>query len=159
MGTRESESKQTPKRLTGLNRLRLHTCAFISGFRCESKICSDSVNTITPNHLLHLSDQGLLHVIPTGYSLQIPSSESIPVQYGESEIVLRSMREHNLAGSLSIGNVVLTASGRELARLTTKKTMPGFVEFLLDRWKEYSPTVRNIEPPATALSESVIGER
>ncbi|MER0217465.1 MAG: DUF2806 domain-containing protein [Nitrosomonas sp.] len=146
-----SFSKRTVNQLSDLDKkeaeLFTKLCRFttdISGndyrptpliFDIKSEIYTN--NGIRFDELLHLESIGLIKCeFKDGYLLlELP--KKIRVVYHNQQIDLEMSKEEN--NELSIGDVLLTSVGEQLASICKITPLHGFAEYLLEKWKGHNP--------------------
>ena len=102
--------------------------------------------------LIHLDSIGLLHFEPNSGFLLIDLSKSIVSRYFGRQLRLNLPKETD--NELKIGKVVLTRIGEELAPICGSKPVEGFWEYVMDRWKNYSPKPMAEKKPGAVLDNS-----
>ena len=92
---------------------------------------------ITYSNLSHLDDIGLISFNPvTGFAINV-TSKVASMKYHDTNIRLEFP---STKFKFAIGKVILTKVGRELAHICDSPTIPGFLDYLLQKFKEQNIT-------------------
>lgn len=94
-------------------------------------------NGVNFNTINHLESIGLIQFaqLTTYNRLGLPKSFS--VSYYSSPLVLEMPKEED--NSLSLGHVLLTKTGQELAPICRSQPIPEFFDYVKEKWKAYLP--------------------
>ena len=92
--------------------------------------------------LSHLESIGLVRVDNPGFQ-QSHLPKKCVVHYYDEPLSLEMPNDAN--NVLSLGHVLLTKIGQELAPICGSKPVDGFYEYVKDQWKQYLPKVENTE--------------
>ena len=96
--------------------------------------------------LAHLESIGLIQYADAGpYQLIDQSDRCLMVYYGRP-ITLEVPKVKGIA----VGRTILTSIGRELVPICGSKPVDGFWEYVMDKWKIYSPKPVSEKKPASA---------
>ena len=103
---------------------------------------------ITFYNLNQLDAIGLINHRTEDFALNLGKGFTIPVIYGAKSMLLDT---NNMdSGQLSIGRVMLTKIGRELAPLCVSEPVEGFYEYVKDQWAQYVFDAASPEPDTSA---------
>ena len=126
-------------------------CGFSWSFRIITPLVFDTQAGIYDQHgidfdtLSHLESIGLIQFQNSGVKrLNLPKT-FVVCYYGEPLRLELPKEDEN---ELSIGKVLLTQIGQELAPISGGKPVEGFYEYVKERWKQYLPEVKNAEQKA-----------
>ncbi len=86
--------------------------------------------------LTHLDDIGLVSFESLAGFKRLGIPKSIQVYYHGQPINVEFMQEEN--NEIEIGNVLLTKTGKQLARVCGSKPVEGFMDYILNKWIEQS---------------------
>ena len=85
--------------------------------------------------LRHLVDIGVLNFDPGhGVYLKTEYPKIIKIYYNQTPYNLEFQNEED--NTFEVGQVLLTQIGQELARITKPKPIPGFEEYVFEKWSE-----------------------
>ena len=103
-------------------------------FDSQASIYNDAgINFST---LSHLDSIGLIQFNSFGYERQNLPKEFVVSYCGQPLSLVMKKEKDN---KLSIGKVILTQVGRELASVCQAEGVDGFVDYVKEQWKEYLP--------------------
>lgn len=89
-------------------------------------------HNINYSNLQHLDDIGLLSFSGlTGYTSTFPSKIGVVVYFKDTIIIEFPNNEGNV---LTLGHVILSKIGQELSSICDSKPVPGFLDYVIDRW-------------------------
>lgn len=94
-------------------------------------------NGINFNTLIHLESIGLIQFNNLSEYQRLKLPKSFEVFYYGSPLVLEMPKEEDNA--LSLGHVLLTKTGQELAPICKSKPIPDFVDYVKEKWKAHIP--------------------
>jgi hypothetical protein len=139
-----SYSKRTINFLSSLDKedsvLFTSLCGFAWSFGSLIPLIYDEQAPIYTNHgitfnaLEHLDDIGLVSFVSLGTYGQTGLPKYGCVFYYEARINIEFQLEKD--NQLNTGKVLLTKTGQELAPICGSKPIPGFLDYVLDRWSE-----------------------
>lgn len=109
---------------------------------------------ITFNVLTHLDGIGLIHFDHFGKYAITELPDRFTVEYCGKELLL-SM-EYQKKKQLSIGHVILTSVGEELAKVAIPKEIPDFFDYAKGKWKQYLPQENNTEIADNLIDDPTI---
>lgn len=104
-------------------------------FNVEDKVYSDK--GIVFDKIMHLESIGLVQFNAISGFLRTHIPKKFQASYYGSPIDLTLPGDKENA--LPIGHVLLTQSGEQLARICGARPVPGFVEYVRERWQAYLP--------------------
>jgi hypothetical protein len=91
-------------------------------------------NGITFNDLEHLDDIGLINFNSLAGYRRLGFPKSICVFYYGTPTIIEFPNEQS--NDLSIGQVLLTKAGQELAPICGSKPVPNFLDYILSQWRD-----------------------
>lgn len=89
------------------------------------------------NSLIHLESIGLIQFNNLGGYRRLKLPKKFAVAYYSTPLVLELAKD--LDNELGIGVVLLTKVGQELAPICGSKPVPGFYDYVKERWKAHLP--------------------
>lgn len=90
----------------------------------------------------HLDDLGLIQFSSVIEFRRERLPKTFTVYYCDQPLTLTMQKETD--NDLSIGNVLLTQAGKELARISNAPGVDGFLEYVKEQWSAYLPENGNI---------------
>jgi len=105
-------------------------------------------NQINFQTLSHLESIGLIKFNQLEGFIRIGLPKRFHAAYYGMRLQLEMPGEAN--NRLEVGSVLLTKVGQELARVCSSKPVPGFFEFVRERWKRFLPTAETTSSDAPA---------
>ena len=109
-------------------------------------------NGINFSSLNHLDSIGLVKFNDMGELMPTKLPKSIDLHYYGKLLHLSLPKGTN--NELGLGKVLLTQIGQELAPICGSKPVEGFWEYVMDRWKKYSPKPVTEERPQSVSNTS-----
>lgn len=89
------------------------------------------------NTISHLESIGLIQFNHLSEYQRLKLPKRFAVYYYGSPLVLEMPKE--VDNSLSLGHVLLTKTGQELAPICSSQPIPEFVDYIKEKWKAYTP--------------------
>ena len=142
-----SYSKRTVNFLSDLDKAEAGLFAKLCGFSWEIgnvvplvfDVQAEIYNRcgINFNTLSHLDSIGLVQFGGVAGFMNQNLPKNCTALYYDRALTLEM--PHDVDNTLHIGKVLLTKIGQELARICESKPVDGFLEYVKDQWKEYSP--------------------
>lgn len=96
------------------------------------------------NTLTHLDSIGLIQFNNLSGFSRTGLPQKFTVAYCEEPLSLTMEKEEG--NKLSIGRVLLTQVGIELARVCQSPGIEGFVDYVKEKWRKHLPEIENTEP-------------
>lgn len=155
-------SKRTVDFIGSLDRNDADLFMRLCGFACE--LLSDIVplvylddedvygqQEISFNELIHLEQIGLIS-FPHSEGLSITGlNKKVPFYYHGKQMIIEFDNDAP-ENTLSVGKVMLSQIGEELAPICGSKPVPGFLEYLVGRWAEEGYILSSPYPQAKELA-------
>ncbi len=141
LGKTDAESFMALCRFTWLIRGELVPVVYIEDLSLDQSIYKK--NGINFDRILHLSSIGLISFESVGYS-KTKLNQQIEISYHKTNLRLKFGKPQD--NELSIGNVLLTNIGAELAQVCSFKAIDGFIDYVINKFSQEGIVVSSPYP-------------